>query len=120
MMLLMLAGLMPSRTAKREDQCAAGTFCPQVLVPGTVHLQRIVDQIALAGSQDRQQLGQVVWLGRSVKADGEALGGNPSRWQARETIDDRTAQHQSDQGRVGPISGSQTVDPALPSCLQLF
>jgi hypothetical protein len=34
-------------------------LCPQVLVPGTVHLQR---------DRDRHQLGQVAWLGRSVKA----------------------------------------------------
>ena len=46
--------------------------------------QMVPAGIALAGSsQDLHQLGQVAWLGRSVKAGGEAIGGNPSGWQAR-------------------------------------
>jgi len=65
-------------------RCAAHTLvdlCRQVPVAGTADFSEQLDQNRWLAP--RQQLGQVAWLGGSVKAGGEALGGNPSRWQAR-------------------------------------
>ena len=75
---------MPIVYRRTRDQCAADTFAVSCSFPARFTFGGIVDRIALAGSsQDLHQLGQIAWLGRSVKAGGEALGGNPSRWQAR-------------------------------------
>jgi hypothetical protein len=57
MMLLMLAGLMPSRTAKRGDQCARVLFARRCSFAARFTFSELVDRIALAGApQDRQQV----------------------------------------------------------------
>jgi hypothetical protein len=69
------------RVPETRNQCAAGTLvdpCRQVLVPSTVQPSELV-----RSDWARQEFEQVPWLGPSVKAGGEALGGNLTRRQAR-------------------------------------
>ena len=48
------------------------TFAVRCSFAARFTFSKLVDRIALAGgSQDRQQLGQVAWLGGSVKVGGE-------------------------------------------------